>query len=277
MSFFQEGFLYRIFASGKIGNDVFFFVIKPLAILLCCVIIPYLLGSINSAVIISTKQFRDDIRRHGSGNAGATNMLRTFGGRGAIPTIVGDAVKAALSMLIAGACCGFWWAGGFSLQPSDPSLFVLSVGEVPIVTGTYLAGVFCIIGHVFPIYYRFKGGKGVLCAFVIAAMLNLSVALVLLLVFLILVAFTRYVSLGSVVAAALYPIFMRPLFRMSGLEPPIYIMLFSFFIAAIIIYKHIPNIKRILDHEESKISFRRKEVPSETDPDANTGDGNDNK
>ena len=259
MNILQEGFLARILASGKVGNDAFFFVIKPIAILLCCVVVPYLLGSVNSAVIISTKRFRDDIRKHGSGNAGATNMLRTFGGQGAIPTILGDALKAALSMLIAGLCCGFWWVGGFSLQPGDPSLFVLSVGEVPIITGTYLAGAFCIIGHVFPIYYRFKGGKGVLSSLVVALMLNVWLALILFSVFVIVVAFTRYISLGSTVAAALYPVFLPPVFRaiFGGAYPPFYIVLFSFFLTAVIICKHIPNIKRILNHEESKFSFRR--------------------
>lgn len=259
MNLFQEGFLSRILASGSVGDDLFFLCIKPLAILLCCVVIPYLLGSVNSAIIVSKVLFRDDIRRYGSGNAGATNMYRTFGARGAIPTVLGDVLKSVLAVLSGGLCCGFWSIAGFSFPPDDPSLFILSIGANPIVVGTYLAAAFCILGHVFPIFYRFKGGKGVLSSFVVALMLNLWLALVLFLVFVIVVAFTRYVSLGSSVGAALYPVFLSPLFQaiFSGAYPPVALVLFAFFIAAVIIFKHIPNIKRIMNHEESKFYFRR--------------------
>ena len=140
-----------------------------------------------------------------------------------------------------------------------PSLFILSVGDNPIVVGTYLAGVFCILGHVFPIYYRFKGGKGVLSSFIVALFLNRWLALILFGIFVIVVAFTRYISLGSTVGAALYPVFLVPFFQglFGGAYPPVYIVLFGFFIPAVIILKHIPNIKRITHGEESKFSFRR--------------------
>ena len=275
MNILQEGFLSRILASGAVGDGVFFLCIKPLAVLLCCVLIPYLVGSVNSAFIVSKILFHDDIRRHGSGNGGATNMYRVYGAKGAVPTIVGDVLKSVLSMLLAGFCCGFNRVGGFCFEPNTPSLFVLSVGENPIVVGTYLAGVFCILGHVFPIYYRFKGGKGVLSSLIIALFLNFWLALVLFLVFVIMVAFTRYISLGSTVAAALYPVFLAPLFRglFNGIHPPIYIVLFAFFLAGIIIFKHIPNIKRIMNHEESKFSFRR--VPKLDAPPAETEEKHD--
>lgn len=273
MNVFQEGFLARILASGAVGDDLFFLCIKPIAILLCCVVIPYLLGSVSSAIIVSKVLFRDDIRRYGSGNAGATNMYRTFGARGAIPTVVGDVLKTALAVLFGGLCCGFWSTGGFSFFPGDPSLYVLSIGDNPIVVGTYLAGACCILGHVFPIFYRFKGGKGVLSSFVVALMLNLWLALVLFLVFVIVVAFTRYVSLGSSVGAALYPVFLSPLFQamFNGAYPPVALVLFAFFIAAVIIFKHIPNIKRIVNHEESKFSFRRKPKTDESETENDDG------
>ena len=259
MNFLQEGFLSRILASGAVGDDLFFLLIKPLAILLCCVVIPYLLGSVNTAFLVSRILFRDDIRRHGSGNGGATNMFRVFGVKGAVPTIVGDVLKSVISILLGAACCGFYSVGGFAFEPSDPSLFILAVGDNPIVVGTYLAGVFCILGHVFPLYYRFKGGKGVLSSFIVALFLNRWLALILFAVFVIMVAFTRYVSLGSTVGAALYPVFLVPFFRglFNGAYPPIYIVLFGFFIPGVIILKHIPNIKRIMHGEESKFSFRR--------------------
>lgn len=259
MNVFQEGFLARILASGNVGDDLFFLCIKPIAILLCCVVIPYLLGSVNSAIIVSKVLFRDDVRGHGSGNAGATNMYRTFGAKGAIPTVAGDVLKSFLAVLVGGLCCGFYSIGGFSFAPDDPALLVLSVGSSPIVVGTYLAGVFCILGHVFPVFYRFKGGKGVLSSFIVALMLNRWLALLLFLIFVVIVAFTRYISLGSTVGAALYPVFLSPLFQglFGGAYPPIYIVLFGFFIAGIIILKHIPNVKRIMNHEESKFSFRR--------------------
>ncbi|MBO6019950.1 MAG: glycerol-3-phosphate 1-O-acyltransferase PlsY [Clostridia bacterium] len=266
MSILQEGFLARIFASGAVGDSVFFLCIKPLSVLLCCVLIPYLLGSVNSAFIVSKLLFHDDIRRHGSGNGGATNMFRVYGVKGAVPTVVGDVLKSVISMMIAGLSCGFYRVGGFCFAPEEPLLYVLSAGGNPIVVGTYLAGVFCILGHVFPIYYRFKGGKGVLSSLIVALFLNCWLALVLLLVFVFVVAFTRYVSLGSTVAAALYPVFLVPLFKglFGGLYPPVYIVLFAFFLAGIIIFKHIPNIRRIMDGEESKFSFRR--VPKLDEP-----------
>ena len=275
MNIFQEGFLSRILASGAVGNDVYFFLIKPFSILLCCVLIPYLLGSVNSAIIVSKFLFRDDIRRHGSGNGGATNMLRTYGAKGAIPTVVGDVLKTALAVLFGALCCGFWSVGGFSFCPDNSLLYVLSVGETPLVVGTYLAGTFCILGHVFPVFYRFKGGKGVLSSLIVALMLNFWLAVILFAIFVIIVAFTRYISLGSTVAAALYPVFLSPLFRgvFGGAQPPIYITLFAFFLAAIIIFKHIPNIKRIMDHEESKFSFRR--VPKLDAPPEGTEEKND--
>ena len=266
MNILQEGFLARILASGAVSDETFFFFIKPFAVLLSCVVIPYLLGSVNSAIIVSKVVFRDDIRRHGSGNAGATNMLRTYGVRGAVPTVVGDVLKTALAVLVGALCCGFWSLRGFSLMTENASLFVLSAGGIPVVTGTYLAGASCIFGHVFPVFYRFKGGKGVLSSLVVALMLNLWLALILFTVFVIMVAFTRYISLGSSVAAALYPVFLSPVFRMvvySEAYPPVYMLLFAFFLAGIIILKHIPNIKRILNHEESKFSFRRKPKPDE--------------
>jgi len=273
MNILQEGFLNRILASGAVGDELFFFCIKPIAILLSCVIVPYLFGSVNSAIIVSRVLFHDDIRRHGSGNGGATNMFRVFGAKGAIPTIIGDVLKSVLSVLLGALCCGFWYAGSFSfaLAPDPAELFVLSVGSNPLVVGTYLAGAFCILGHVFPVYYRFKGGKGVLSSFIVALFLNFWLALILFTVFVIVVAFTRYISLGSSVGAALYPVFLAPLFRglYGGAYPPIYIVLFAFFIAAVIIYKHIPNIKRIMDGEESKFSFRRtpkiEEAPDESE------------
>ncbi|MBO4283277.1 MAG: glycerol-3-phosphate 1-O-acyltransferase PlsY [Clostridia bacterium] len=274
MNILQEGFLSRILASGAVSDETFFFFIKPFAVLLMCVVIPYLLGSVNSAIIVSKVLFRDDIRRHGSGNGGATNMLRTYGAKGAIPTILGDVLKTALAVLIGALCCGFWSVAGFSFVSENASLFILSAGQIPLISGTYLAGAFCIFGHVFPVFYRFKGGKGVLSSLVVALMLNLWLALLLLLIFVIMVAFTRYISLGSTVAAALYPVFLSPVFRalFFGDTPPIYMMLFSFFLAGVIILKHIPNIKRILRHEESKFSFRR--VPKFDDQAENTEDQN---
>ena len=275
MNFIQEGFLARILASGTVGDELFFFCIKPIAILLCCCVIPYLLGSVNSAIIVSKILFRDDIRGHGSGNAGATNMYRTFGAKGAIPTVVGDVLKSFLAVLSGGLCCGFYSVGGFSFPPNEPALYVLSVGSNALIVGTYLAAVFCILGHVFPIFYRFKGGKGVLSSFIVALMLNRWVALLLFLIFLIIVAFTRYISLGSTVGAALYPVFLSPVFRsfFSGAEPPIYIVLFGFFVAAIIVIKHIPNIKRIMDHEESKFTFRRQPKSDEPEQTEEKHDG----
>ena len=113
-----------------------------IAFVLVGMVSAYLSGSINSAIIISKVLYRDDIRKYGSGNAGMTNMLRTFGGRAAVLTLLGDILKTVLAIFITGCLLGFHYAGGISFGDGY----------------CYIAGLFAMLGHIFPIYYGFKGG-----------------------------------------------------------------------------------------------------------------------
>jgi len=190
-------------------------------------LIAYLLGSLNFAVIISKVKFKDDIRKYGSGNAGMTNMLRTYGKLAAAMTLLGDAAKAVAAI-----------ATGLVL-----------LGE----SGAYTAGVFVIIGHVYPLYYKFKGGKGVVAAAITVLFLTPVIFGILLLIFLLLVACARYISLGSIIAAAFYPLLV---YLFSGPGPSV---LYALAIGLFIIFLHRSNIQRLINGEERKVSFKKKE------------------
>lgn len=210
-----------------------------------CAIAAYLLGSINWAIVISRVFFRDDIRKHGSGNAGATNMLRTYGAGAAVPTLLLDGLKGVFGILIACLICG------------HQLTFVTA-------TAAYMSAFFAILGHVFPCFYRFKGGKGVSSAALAIAVLNPFLFLILLVLFIGIVATTRFVSLGSVIGVALYPVLLFNFDILHLGTPP----LFALLIAALIIWAHRANIKRIMDHTESKISFGKKPTPPAPEPEA---------
>lgn len=202
---------------------------------LACAISAYLLGSLNFAIIISGKQYRQDIRQFGSKNAGMTNMMRTYGKKAAGFTLLGDALKAVVSCLIGYAIFGQW--------------------------GAYLSGLFCIIGHMFPLYYRFKGGKGVVTAAITILMCNPIVFAILFLIFALIVLFTKYISLGSVMCMLLYPVVLDRIDRSTLLNenPPSgspYVI-FAVLIMLLVVVKHWGNIKRLLSGTESKFSFKK--------------------
>ena len=227
---------------GKIGDFW-----TTLLFLLATVIISYLLGSINSAIIISKTLYHDDIRKHGSGNAGMTNMLRTYGTGAAGLTLLGDLLKTALAIVTAGLVFGFKYVpGGVSIE-----------------SFCYVAGLFAVIGHIFPIYYGFRGGKGVLSTATAALILSPLPFLVLFVIFVAIVAISKYVSLGSVTAAMLYPIVFNGFFIVyygKGWTPGL-AALCTILLAVIIVFKHLGNLQRISDRTERKISFKRKPTP----------------
>lgn len=199
--------------------------------ILLCMIPSYLLGSLNFALILSRRFFGEDVRQKGSGNAGMTNMLRNYGKGAAALTLLGDALKAVVSSLIGYVVFG--------------------------VTGAYIAGLFCILGHMFPIYYRFKGGKGVVTTAVMILMLNPVIFLILLAIFLLIVLGTRFISLGSVMCVMIWPLILQ---RMEGAGAPV---LMAMAIAALVVFMHRENIKRLLRGEENKVSFGKKKKPAE--------------
>lgn len=206
-------------------------------ILFCAVsaLIAYFLGSMNFAVIISKYKFHDDIRTHGSGNAGMTNMLRTYGKSAAVFTLLGDVLKGVVSVFL-----------GMTLA-----------GEA----GAYIAGLACMLGHAFPCYHGFKGGKGVLVTAATLLCLEPVVFGIVFLVFIIIVAFTKFISLGSIIGSMLYPIFLNSLypFLNAGLEESAVPAIVSILNAVLVVWLHRENIKRLLAGNENKFSLKKKE------------------
>lgn len=230
----------NLFSDGLVG----YFQRDLLMSILCYIITAlaaYALGSLNFAVIISKLKYNDDIRKYGSGNAGMTNMLRTYGKGDAALTFAGDMLKTMVSIVI-----GMLLVGG--------------VGA-----GNYVAGFFAILGHVYPIYYKFKGGKGVVAAATTILMLDPRIFLILVTVFIVIVAISRYISLGSVVCAMLYPLLVYVVNKTAWLgmngavREFLYVsVIFAFVIGLFIIILHRKNIERLMTGKESKISLKSK-------------------
>ena len=196
--------------------------------------VAYLLGCFNGAVIVSKYILRDDVRKHGSGNAGLTNFYRTFGGPLTFLVILTDVLKAVLAVGLAILTFrGIGWPGLVDLAK-------------------YWAGLFCLVGHMFPVMFGFKGGKGILSGGAIAIMLDWRLALVCWGAFLLLAVLTKWVSLGSIAAGALFPVMTWVIYR------DWLIVLLGFLIGGLIVWKHRENLQRILKGEESKFSFHRK-------------------
>ena len=206
--------------------------------ILLSVVVSYLLGSVNSAIIVSKALYKEDVRTHGSGNAGLTNILRTYGAKAALLTLIGDMLKAVLAILFASMFFGLNYQSGISQSPY-----------------CYLAGAAAVIGHVFPIFYQFKGGKGVLVAATMALVLCPLNFAALLAIFILTVLITRYVSLGSIIVAALLPVTVGLYIRLGcGVAASPIIILTTVFLGAFVIWCHRSNIKRLLAGNEKKIS-----------------------
>ena len=204
---------------------------------LLCIIVPYLIGSFNPAITFSKLFYKEDIRSHGSGNAGATNILRTYGPKMAGLIFAIDFLKAALAVAF------------------GTLVFMRHMGGA-------IAAIFVVMGHLFPVFYKFKGGKGVACTAACILCLSPYAFLILLPLFIVLVAMTRYISLGSISCAFLFPILTKA-FGARGL-----ISASAVIIAILVIYMHRENIKRLLNRTESKVSFKKKK------PDEDVADNN---
>lgn len=223
--FLANGFIGHYFPISDSSNTAIIIIAAVVAI-----VAAYLLGSINFAIIISGKKYKQDIRDHGSKNAGMTNMMRTYGKKAAGLTLLGDALKAVVACLI-----------GYAL-----------LGHL----GSYLAGLFCICGHIFPVFYGFKGGKGVVTTAVAILMCDPIVFAILITLFVIIVLFTRYISLGSVICVMLYPILLDRINHLfTGQATPYAV--FAIIIAVLVVVKHWANIKRLMQGKESKFSFKK--------------------
>ena len=190
--------------------------------------VAYLLGSINFAVIVSQRRHHDDIRNHGSKNAGTTNMMRTYGNVSAALTLGGDMAKGIVACIIGG----------------------LLMGQ----EGAAVAALFCVLGHVFPIFFEFRGGKGVAVAAATILYINPVVFLLVVLVFVGVVWFTKYLSLGSIIAAAIYPVFLFS-FTLPAYRG--WVNILAVMVSAVIIILHHANIARLWNGTEHKFAFKK--------------------
>lgn len=212
--------------------------------LLLVPIIAYLLGCSNGAVIVSKYILKDDVRKHGSGNAGLTNFHRTFGGKLTLVVILSDVMKAVLAMTIASQL--YYAIGGVPGDLADTHV-------------RYWAGIWCLLGHMFPVMFQFKGGKGILSGGTIVWMIDWRIALVVWGGFLLFAVLTRYVSLGSCWAAASFPVASWFVYHDA------LVLLMAIFLGGLILWMHRGNIVRLATGKESKFTLKKSSAKPEED------------
>ncbi len=197
----------------------------------------YFLGSINFAIFISKSAYKKDIRSFGSGNAGTTNIMRTFGAKAAGIVLLGDIMKSFIAV----------------------TLTILVSG----IDVAYIAGIAAMLGHCYPIYFGFKGGKGFATAAGMVLAADPIAFLICAAIFFTVVGTTKYVSAGSITAAMFLPLILNMLYRgIGGLT--LIIAVCSILLAVIIIVRHKDNIVRLMHGNEKKFSFK-KSVPKDSD------------
>lgn len=230
------------------------FIVRLIAI----AVIAYLLGSVNTSIIVG-KLYGIDIRKEGSGNAGLTNTLRTLGKRAALVVLVGDILKGVISIMLAKV-----------MAPVLTTDFMMgeNIIKVPFVyteLSMQIAGIAVVLGHIFPVFYGFKGGKGVLTSIVVILMTQWQVGLACMGVFLVVVLLTRYVSLGSILAAFGCPFFLIAFEQYISTDIIVNTfnwIVFDTILAIIIIVKHRGNLVRLFKNTERKV-FEKKEAYEE--------------
>ena len=215
----------------------------------------YLLGSINTSILISRVFYREDIRNFGSGNAGMTNMLRTYGVAAAAGTFIGDLLKTVIAVSIPGIIFGFQFVGEATNELGEVVYTYVGVSINPF---CYVAGLFAVVGHIFPIYHKFKGGKGVMTLMTTAILLSHGPMLPLFCLFLIMLFSFRYMSLASVTLSALYPVALSVWFKIFLGNPHGLISLSAIAIAVLVVWSHRGNRKRIADKTERKVTFGKR-------------------
>lgn len=204
-------------------------------------IIAYLIGSVSFSILISKKMAGFDVRKKGSGNAGSTNVLRTVGKKAAIITLLCDILKGVIAVLIA-------FVAGKIVKNLDNALLI------------QLAGIFVIIGHTFPVFFQFKGGKGIATALGVLIITNWQIGLICLVFALILIIVTKMVSVGSVSAAILFPVlilFIKENYLVPTSASNWSYLIYGIILCLIVIFNHRSNLKRILNGTENKISFKK--------------------
>ena len=203
-------------------------------LLLAAIAIPaYILGSVNGAIITSKNFYHKDIREYGSKNPGLTNFYRVFGKARAFLVVLIDVLKTVLPVLFGG-----WLLGRYC----DMTLF-----------GREFAGLFVVLGHCFPVFYKFQGGKGVMAAGTILLVVDWRLALACWGTFIVITALTRYVSLGAISAGLSLPV-SQFLLKMGGTKE----LIIALICGMLIVARHHQNIRRLLRGEESKLKLSRK-------------------
>lgn len=198
-------------------------------------VVSYLIGSVNSAIIVGRILSGDDIRNHGSGNAGATNALRTYGKAAAAYVTIGDCLKSAISCIIA-----IIVANVFDYAADKGAILL------------YAAGFGAVLGHNFPIFFGFKGGKGILVSITALMFADWKIALLVFVISIAVMAITKYVSLGSVLGAVLFIVFGL-VFRTDNIPYIVYTIV----MALLAIYRHRANIVRLAKGTESKLGQKK--------------------
>ena len=200
-------------------------------------IIAYLIGSVNFSILISKKMAGFDVREKGSNNAGTTNVLRTVGKKAAAITLICDILKGVVAIFL--------------------GLLIAKISSKNAALLAQIAAIEVVIGHTYPVFFGFKGGKGVATSLGIILIVNWKIGLICLIFGVALIAVTRMVSLGSISAAILFAIltiFIQDSYIASGNY-----IVFAFMLAGFIIFNHRKNLVRIFKGEENRISFKKKE------------------
>ena len=238
--------------------------------ILLCMIVPYLLGSINFGLLISRKKYHDDVRAHGSGNAGTTNMLRTYGRKAAVLTLIGDMAKGVVAV-----------AFGYLIIGVNAEITEI-IGETPTTYvqydqfGAAIAGLFVMLGHLFPVFYKFKGGKGVATSMAVIFMMDpwFIVPTICGSIYLILLFSTKYVSLASCITLIMYPLVLNAFSRFTDPPRNPTACALAVIMALLVVFMHRENLKRLLNGTERRVSFKKKKKnPDGTVEDATPVEG----
>ena len=210
------------------------------------VVFSYLFGSLNSAILVCKIWKHKDIRDYGSNNAGLTNVLRVFGKGPALATLIFDLIKGVVAVVI----CRLVVTNAMDVTFFGDDKFI-----------GYLAGFIVMLGHIFPVFYGFHGGKGVLLAATTLLTIDPLTCALSVGVFILLVVFTKYVSVGSIAAAISYPIFtfIVQMFIIKYPEGAIPDTIVAAMIGAVIVYMHKPNIQRLMNGTENKFGSKKKD------------------
>lgn len=204
-------------------------------------VLSYLLGSLNFGVILSNTVKKEDVRDSGSGNAGTTNMMRTYGKTLGLLTIAGDILKVMVAIWIA-----------FKIMDVEELKVTLdNASDYPQVVLKSFAGLFAVLGHIFPCFFKFKGGKGVATSGGMVIIIDWRIALILLIIFALTILITKYVSLGSILMAVFYPVFIGIFYK------DIILVLIATVFTIIVVVAHRENVKRLINHTENKIGQKK--------------------